>query len=147
MVKKQIENVAEIWGFIKACCKFELSVTSIHEICFVNGDKQMSFSTVYRWFTKFSSNQESIKDALYSGRPRTAVTKSNINRIKPIIEKNVRVTVRQLAKMTDLGLASVHFILKKIVMVTKISSCWIPHQLTDEQKCMRVQMAKQLLKK
>ena len=83
----------------------------------------------------------------YSGRPRSAVTKSNINKIKSIIEKDARFTVRQLAQMTNLGLASVHFILKKILKVTKISARWIPHLLTDEQKRTRVQMAKQLLKK
>ena len=86
MVRKRIENVAEIRGYIKARCKLGLSVKSIHdEICVVYVDKQMSFSTVYRWFTKFSSGQESVKDAPYSGRPRSAVTKSNINKIKSIM--------------------------------------------------------------
>ena len=81
----------------------------------------MSFSTVYMCFTKSSSGQESVKVIPYSGRPRSAVTKSNIYKIKFIIEKDARFTVRQLAQMTNLGLASVHFILKKIVKVTKIS--------------------------
>ena len=74
----------------------------------------MSFSTVYGWFTKFSSSQESVKDAPYSGRPRSAVTNSNMNKIKSIIEKDARFTAKQLAQMTDFGLASVHFILKKM---------------------------------
>ena len=104
--------------------------------CVVHGDKQMSFSTVYGWFTKFSSSQKSVKDASYSGRLRSAVTKSNINKIKFIIEKDVRFTIRQHKWQT--GLASVHFILKKILKVTKISACWIPHLLTmsrNEQRC------------
>lgn len=106
----------------------------------------MSFSTVYRWFIKFSTGQESVKDAPYSERLRSAVTKSNINEI--IIEKDARFTVRQLVQITKIGLASVHFILKKILKVTKICVLWIPHfLLTDEQKRTRVQMAKQLLKK
>ena len=57
----------------------------------------------------------------YSGRPRSAVTKSNINKIKSIIVKDVHFTVGQLAQMTNLGLVSVHFVLKKIFQVTKIS--------------------------
>ena len=60
-------------------------------------DKQMSFSTVYRWFAKPSFGQELVKDVPYSGRPRSAVTKSNINKIKSINEKDARFTVRQLA--------------------------------------------------
>ena len=71
----------------------------------------MAFSTVYRRFAKFSSGQESVKDAPYSGKPRSTVTKSNINKIKSIIEKDA---VRQL------GLASIHFILKNVLKVTKI---------------------------
>ena len=75
MFRKRKENVAEIRGYIKARCKLGLCVKSIHgEICFVYGDKQMSFSTVYRWFTKFSSGQKSVKDAPCSVRSRSAVT-------------------------------------------------------------------------
>ena len=54
------------------------------------------------------------------------ITKSNIGKIRSIIEKDARVTLRQLAQMTNLGLASVHFILKKILKVTKISARWNP---------------------
>ena len=104
MVRKRIENIAEISGYIKARCKVRLSVKSMHdEICEGYGDKQMPFCTVYRWFTKFSSGQESVKDARYLGKPRSAVTKkiSNISKIKSIIEKDARFTVRQLAQMTN----------------------------------------------
>ena len=107
----------------------------------------MSFSTVYRLFTKFKSGQESIKDAPYTGRPRSAVTKYNVAKIKSIIEKDARYTVRQLAHMTNLDLASVHFIFNRILKVRKISARWIPHLLSDEQKRTRMQMSKQLLKK
>ena len=101
-------------GYIKAHFKLGLSVKSTNdEICVVYGDKQILFSTVYRWFTKFSSSPESVQDAPYSGRPRSAVTISIITKIKSIIEKDAHFTVRQLAQMTNLGLASVHFTLKK----------------------------------
>ena len=123
MVRKRIENVAEIWGYIKARCKLGLSVKSIHdEMCVVYGDNRISFSTVYRLFKKFSSAQESVKDAPYSGRSRSSIIKSNINKIKSINEKDARGIVRQLVQMTNLGLASVHFILKTIIKVTKISA-------------------------
>ena len=116
MVRKRIKNVAEIWVYIKARCKLGLSVKSIHyNTCVVYEDKQMSFSTVYVWFTKFNSGQESVKDAAYLKIPRSAVTKSNIIKINSIIEKDVRFTVRQLAQMPNLSLASVHFILKNIL--------------------------------
>ena len=114
MVRKRNENVAEIRGYIKDRCNFGLRVKSIH-------DETNFISTVYRWSTKFSSGQEeSVEDAPYSGGPRSAITKSNINKIKFIIEKVARFTVRQLAQMTNLGLASIHFILKNILKIMKI---------------------------
>lgn len=144
-VRKGIENVAENRGYIKVRCKSGLSVKNIHdEICVIYGDKQMSFSIVCRQFTKFSSGQESVKDAPYSGRLRSAVSS---NKIKSIVEKDEHFTVRQRARMTNLGLASIHFILQKILKVTKISARWIPHLLTDEQKHTGMQMAQQLLMK
>ena len=45
-----------------------------------------------------------------------------------------------------ISLSRVHFILKRILKVRKISARWIPHILTDDQKRVRVQTAKQLLK-
>ena len=77
-------------------------------------------------------------EAPYSGRLRSAVTKSNIHKIKSTTERNARFTARQPAQMTNLGLASVHFILKKILKATKISARWISHSLADEQKRTRV---------
>ena len=55
----------------------------------------MSFSTVYRWFTKFSSGQESVEGVSYLGRPRSAVIKSNINnliRSSPLL-RNMRASL------------------------------------------------------
>ena len=39
----------------------------------------------------------------------------------------------------------VHLILKKHLKVRKISARWVPHLLTDEQKRLRVKVAKKLL--
>ena len=61
----------------------------------------MSVSTVYRWFTKLGSRHKSVKEAHYSGRPRSAVVKQHIN--KSIVEKDARFTVSQLTQMTNLG--------------------------------------------
>ena len=145
MVRKRIENVAEFRSYIKARCNLELSVKSIHdEICAVYGNNIIFHS--FRWVTKFSTGQTSVKDAPYSGRPRSAVTKSNIYKIKSINEKDARFTVRQLIQMTNFGLAYVHFILKNIFKITRISACWIPQLFTYEQKRTRVQMVKQLLR-
>ena len=45
MVRKRVENVAEIRAYIKGRCKLGLSVKTIHdEISDIYGNNQMSFS-------------------------------------------------------------------------------------------------------
>ena len=85
------------------------------------------------------------KTPVIQEKPGLQLPKSNINKVKSIIEKDARFIVRQLAQMTILGLAFVHFILKKTLQGTKISVRWILQLLTDEQKRTRMQMTKQLL--
>ena len=48
--------------------------------------------------------------------------------------------------MIGISLSRVHYILKTILNVRKISAEWVPHLLTDGQKKRRVKIAKQLLK-
>lgn len=55
--------------------------------------------------------------------------------------------MRILARITNLLLARVHGILKKKNLKLRgINARWIPHLLSDEQKKVRVKIAKELLK-
>lgn len=55
--------------------------------------------------------------------------------------------MRILARITNLLLARVHGILKKKnLKLRKKNARWIPHLLSDEQKKVRVKIAKGLLK-
>lgn len=61
--------------------------------------------------------------------------------------KDVKYTMRILARITNLLLARVHGILKKKnLKLRRINARWIPHLLSDEQKKVRVKIAKELLK-
>ena len=95
----------------------------------------------------FVGGQQQLKDAARPGRPALTTTKGNIEKIQNILKTDARFTVRQLARMTNLSLARVHAILKKHLKVRKINARWIPHLLTDEQKKMRVTMAKKTFSK
>ena len=50
------------------------------------------------------------------------------------------------ALMAGISLSRVHYILKNILNVRKMSTSWVPHLLNDGQKKQRVKTAKQLLK-
>lgn len=113
----------------------------------VYGSCKVSYETVRRWKKKFDTGVESVKDAGKSGRPVTATGKSNVSKVRDMIETDGRHTIRDIARAVGISLSRTHFILKRILKVRKISARWIPHLLTDYQKRGRVKMAKQLLKK
>ena len=109
------------------------------EISNAYGPSCVSYDTVRRWKKEFESSVESIKNAPKSGRPKSASRE-----IKEIIEGDARFTVRDIARKVGISLSTVHLILKKHLKVRKISARWVPHLLTDEQKRLRVKVAKKL---
>ena len=108
------------------------------------GPSCVSYHTVRRWKKKYESGVESIKNAPKSGRPKSASRKEIVSKIKEIIEGDARFTVRDIARKVGISLSTVHLILKKHLKVRKISTRWVPHLLTDEQKRQRVKVAKKL---
>ncbi|XP_062582211.1 histone-lysine N-methyltransferase SETMAR-like [Saccostrea cucullata] len=142
-----VGNIEEIRAYIKVRTKLCNSVKQIFtELGEVYGSDKVSYETVHRWRQKFLTGTESVKDAAKSGRPVTVSGKRNVSKVKEIIESDGRYTVRDIAKAVGISLSRVHFILKRILKVRKISARWIPHILTDDQKKVRIQTAKRLLK-
>lgn len=79
---------------------------------------------------------------------RTATTKENIDRITHILKYWARLTVREIAQLSDLSVAGVHRIrIKYLNFKRKISAEWVPHLLQEDQRQARVKLAmvKQLL--
>ena len=129
MVGRSVNKKDEIRAYIKARSKLGCSLKKLMtEISTAFGPSCVSYDTVRRWKKKFESGVESIKNALKSGRPKSASRKEIISKIKEIIE----------------GDADLQFVILHL-KVRKISARWVPHLLTDEQKRQRVKVAKKLL--
>jgi len=62
----------------------------------VYGDQTVDISTVKRWVARFSSGDSDVKDKPRSGRPYTAVTPRNEERLDQLIRANRRITTREL---------------------------------------------------
>jgi len=147
MVGKRSVHWLQIRSYIFARHNIGQSAKTIFsEICNVYGHNEVSYSTVTRLISKFKAGKEQFEDLKRTGRPKTATTESKIQIIKELIEKDARLTVRELALMSGISSARVHFILRKVLLVNKKCARWIPHLLTKEQKQERVKKAKQLLK-
>ena len=146
MVGRSVDKKEEIRAYIKARSKLGCSLKKLMtEISSAFGPSCVSYDTVRWWKKKFESGVESIKNAPKSGRPKSASRKEIVSKIKEIIEGDARFTVRDIARKEGISLSMVHLILKKHLKVRKISTKWVPHLLTDEQKRQRVKVAKKLL--
>ena len=68
----------------------------------VYGDQTVDVSTVRRWVARFSD----VKDKPCSGRPCTAVTPRNEERLDQLIRANRRITSRELCMELNTGFIS-----------------------------------------
>ena len=67
-------------------------------------------------------------------------------KVKEIVERDAWYTLCDIGQIVGISFSRVHYILKNILNLRKISARWVPHLLTDGQKRQNVKIAKQLLK-
>ena len=75
----------------------------------------------------YESGVESIKNAPKSGRQKFISRKEIVSKIKEIIERDARFTVRDIVRNAGISLSMVHLILKKHLKVRKIFARWVPY--------------------
>ena len=68
---------------------------------------------------KFNSGLESIENAPKSGRQKSASCDEIVSKVKEIVKRYARFPVRDIARVVDISLSRVHFILKNILNVTR----------------------------
>lgn len=141
----------EIRTYIKDRSLLGLKSTDIHhEVSDIYGEGQCRiwlFVWLFVcWLVDLSRDTSSwkLKDAAHTCRLATTRSKHKIERIRLILKKDTRDTVRQLARTTNLPVARVHWILNQHLGFSKINARWIPPLLTDDQKRSRVEKAKLL---
>ena len=117
-----------------------------NEICRVYENNELSFSSVTQWCKKFKSGVDSVEDALYACRPKTATSQKIVEKVTSLVATDTRFTTRHIAKCVGISVGAAHTILRGDLKMRRISARWIPHLLTKEQKNARVRIAKQLLK-
>ena len=63
----------------------------------VYGDDTLSDSTIRRWSLLFREGRQSVDDDPRTGRPTTATTQTNIEKIKEIINEDPHITLNSIA--------------------------------------------------
>jgi histone-lysine N-methyltransferase SETMAR len=79
----------------------------------VYGEDCMWRARVFEWHKRFSEGRESLKDDDRPGRPRTAVTDDNIEKVRDEIRKDWRLGVQAIAEEVNLDRESVRRILRE----------------------------------
>ena len=108
----------------------------------VYGDATVDVSTVRRWVRscKEAEGQTRLADKRRSGRPATAVTPGNIQRVDDIIRGDRRVRTDELCRILSFSKGSVITIIHQLGY-RKVCARWIPRMLTDENKDTRKAIA------
>ena len=142
------KNKMELRTYVRNRTLLGVSLKEIYEeLKSVHGNVTFSLSTICRWMKKFKSGNLSVENAPYSGTPKSAMTKMNVDAVKSMITEDARYTVLDIAKSLGMSSGTVHKILSKELNLQKISTRWVPHLMTEEQKEKRVKLFKNLLKK
>lgn len=102
--------------------------------------------TIYRWFQDFSDPGFELGDAARSGRPCSTRTAEKIDVISDLIREDPRQSVRELADCLEVDFKTVHRILTEDLQLRNVCSVWVPHDLTADQRQVRVNCAKQIRK-
>jgi len=133
--------------YIQMRTALNISAKAIHqELLLIQPDTAYSYSVVASWSKQFREGRESVEDDPRPGRPVTAATKSNIQRVEQLVEEDRRISLRAIQALTSLNLRTIHDILHDHLEMRKKKSRWVPHFLTPENRQKRLNFAKAMLK-
>lgn len=104
------------------------------------GHDAFSYSTAKYWHMRFKTGCESLKDKDRLGRP----PRINQTAVLAAIEDNPTLTTGMLAEAFDCSNAQINRILHQLGKM-HLQGRWIPHNLTQISKNLRVDAAEQLL--
>uniref|UniRef100_A0A1B6MJV2 Mos1 transposase HTH domain-containing protein n=1 Tax=Graphocephala atropunctata TaxID=36148 RepID=A0A1B6MJV2_9HEMI len=108
-------------------------------------DEAMKKSQVYEWHKRFREGRINIEDDDRSGRPSTATTDDNIERVRQVVRENRRITIDEILSKVNLSHGSVHTILHDHLNMHRICLRMVPKMLTPEHKEQRMIMAGDLI--
>ena len=102
-------------------------------------DAAPSFPTVTHWYREFKRGRDSLEDEARSGRPATVTTPETVARVREMVEADRRVTYEEIEASLGIHSPTMNKILHDHIGVRKLTSRWVPHLLTQEQKQARVE--------
>ncbi|CAF3268782.1 unnamed protein product [Rotaria sp. Silwood2] len=117
---------------------------TIHEeLATTLGSKAPSYPTVAEWAKRFREETEDVNDDPRYGRPISELTDENIELVREAINNDPHSTYDDIIAETFLSHGTIERIIHECLKMKKITSRWVPHKLTDEQKQERVKLCRE----
>ena len=122
------------------------------QVCFKTlkhcvGDQSHSRAIVFRCFRQFMSEARTLEDDGRCGRMATTVTPENVSRVESLIKKGPEMTYAEMQDIMKISSRSLTRNLQDCLDVRKRRACWMPHNLSEEQKRGRVDWCTHMLRK
>ena len=74
------------------------------------GDATMKRTALHKWYSWYENGYESVMDEQRSGRP-TTTTSQKVKEIKQLLDKDRRITVREVSQQVDCSVGTAHTII------------------------------------
>lgn len=132
---------------IKFCLKLGKTFTETHQLMKkVYGDDCLSRSRLHEWFTRFKEGRESLEDDPHVGQPKSVITPDTIEKVRQFIKNEPKSSLRYMGMDLNMSDTSIYRILTEHLNMRKVCARFVPHKLTDDQKLLRIQHSKDVIK-
>ena len=111
-----------------------------------NGDAAMKRTALHKWYSRYENGYESVMDEQRSGRP-TSITSQKVQEIKELLDKDTRITVREVSQRVDCSVGTVHTIIHVTLNMRRFCARWIPKMLSECQKTQRVESCRRFVQR
>ena len=123
---------------IKFLTKLGKSATETYNMLTeVYGNQCLSHTQVFEWYKK-CEGREDVGDDPKSGRPSTAKTQENVEKVARIVRGDRRLSIRAISELTNINKESVRQILQDDLSMKNVCAKVVSKILTPEQKEHRV---------
>ncbi|XP_035228570.1 uncharacterized protein LOC118200722 [Stegodyphus dumicola] len=130
----------EVRAVIRFLWAKNVAASEIHrQIVEVYGDKAMSRQQVAKWCCSYQAGREHVENRNMEASGRRSSSRTDINtvRVEEIVQRDRRVTVREIASELDLSYGNVQPILTDELRYSKVCARWVPRALFAEHKATR----------
>ncbi|UYV76833.1 hypothetical protein LAZ67_14002137, partial [Cordylochernes scorpioides] len=144
--KSAMERSLEQRYAIKVCVRLGKNATETFQMLQkAFKDDCISRSQSGKWYKAFKEGREEVADEPRSGRPTTARTDENVDRVLEVLRTDRRSSIQRIADTLHMSTFVVNRIMTEDLQMPKVCAKLVPKVLTQDQKELRVLRCQELL--